>query len=493
MPALPYGEAPRLPRLPEHAPLCRITGRFRPPVRPTVPAVKDASQVRNPIDAFVEDELEKRKLAALPEADRRTLLRRVYLDLIGVPPTLEESNRFLADRSPKAYEAAVDRLLEDKRYGERWGRHWMDVWRYSDWYGWRKGNDVRNSHRFMWRWRDWIIESLNSDKGYDRMILEMLAADEIAPTDTNALRATGFLARNYAKYDRNGWMQDAVDHTSLAFLGITAKCARCHDHKYDPLSQEEYYRLRSFFEPYEVRVDRVPGEVDTDKDGLSRIYDAELQRPTYLFIRGDIQMPDTDRKNISFVATDLEIQITTSAKDGSAVGDAYSVTVGAKKLQDILRALPEQAQVTLEAGENRLQAKAGKSRFNLQTLPAEDFPRFPESKEPQARITLQQRELKHLLSMVQYAMAQQDIRYYLNGLLLLMEDNCLRVVATDGHRLAFAFMMLETHQEKNEVILPRKVVLEIARLLADSEEPVVVEILQNRFVLPFQMWSSCPK
>jgi hypothetical protein len=144
-------------------------------------------------------------------------------------------------------------------------------------------------------------------------------------------------------------------------------------------------------------------------------------------------------ENISFVATDLEIQITTSTKDGSAVGDAYSVTVGAKKLQDILRALPEQAQVTLEAGENRLQAKAGKSRFNLQTLPAEDFPRFPESKEPQARITLQQRELKHLLSMVQYAMAQQDIRYYLNGLLLLMEDNCLRVVATDGHPVSNKF------------------------------------------------------
>ena len=275
------------PPLPDH-------WSFRAPVRPAIPVAKDVPWVRNPIDAFVAAELGKRKLAALPEADRRTLLRRAYLDLIGVPPTLEESNRFLADASPKAYEAAVDRLLEDKRYGERWGRHWMDVWRYSDWYGWRKGNDVRNSHRFMWRWRDWIIESLNGDKGYDQMIVEMLAADEIAPTDANSLRATGFLARNFAKYDRNGWMQDAVDHTSLAFLGITAKCARCHDHKYDPLSQEEYYRLRSFFEPYEVRIDRVQGETDTDKDGLSRIYDAELERPTYLLIRGDIQAPDKD-------------------------------------------------------------------------------------------------------------------------------------------------------------------------------------------------------
>lgn len=287
-----YGEAAKVATatepLPDH-------WSFRVPVKLPVPVIKGTGWVRNPIDTFVAAELEKRKLVAVPEADRRTLLRRAYLDLIGVPPTLEEMNRFLADSSPKAYEAVIDRLLEDKRYGERWGRHWMDVWRYSDWYGWRKGNDVRNSHKFLWRWRDWIVESLNNDKGYDRMILEMLAADELAPTDTNALRATGFLARNYAKYDRNGWMQDAVDHTSLAFLGITAKCARCHDHKYDPLSQEEYYRLRSFFEPYEVRVDKVPGEVDTDKDGLSRIYDAELERPTYLLIRGDIQMPDKDR------------------------------------------------------------------------------------------------------------------------------------------------------------------------------------------------------
>ncbi len=268
---------------------------FRVPKRSAVPVVRNTKWVRNPIDAFVTAEHERRKLVTSPEADKRTLLRRVSLDLIGVPPTRDEINRFLEDPSPKAYEAAVDRLLNDQRCGERWGRHWMDVWRYSDWYGWRKGNDVRNSHKFMWRWRDWIIESLNKDKGYDRMIQEMIAADEIAPNDTDVLRATGFLARNYSKYDRNGWMQDAVDHTALALLGVTVKCARCHDHKYDPISQEEYYRFRAFFEPYEVRVDRVPGEVDTDKDGLSRIYDAEADRPTYLFVRGDIQLPDKEK------------------------------------------------------------------------------------------------------------------------------------------------------------------------------------------------------
>ncbi|MBA4143426.1 MAG: DNA polymerase III subunit beta [Nitrosospira sp.] len=188
---------------------------------------------------------------------------------------------------------------------------------------------------------------------------------------------------------------------------------------------------------------------------------------------------------ISFIATDLEIQITTSAPDGTIPDEDFSVTVSAKKLQDILRALPDQAQVVLEAEENRLHAKAGKSRFNLQTLPAEDFPRFSEGTEPLAKITVQQKELKRLLSMVQYAMAQQDIRYYLNGLLLLMEDDCLKVVATDGHRLAFALMMLEAPQEKKEAILPRKVVLELAKQLTDSEEPVTIEILQNQVRFTF--------
>ncbi len=276
------------PPLPDH-------WSFKKPQRPAVPVAANSKWVRNPIDAFVATERNSRKLTPVEQADPRTLLRRLYLDLVGVPPTVDELNRFLADKSPTAYDAVVDRLLADPRYGERWGRHWMDVWRYSDWYGWRKGNDVRNSARFMWRWRDWIVESLNEDKGYDRMILEMLAADEIAPEDPKTLRATGFLARNYAKYDRDGWMQDAVDHTALGMLGVTVKCARCHDHKYDPIQQEEYYRLRAVFEPYDVRVDRVPKEVDVDKDGLARVYDADVQRPTHLYIRGDIQQPDKEQ------------------------------------------------------------------------------------------------------------------------------------------------------------------------------------------------------
>jgi len=263
---------------------------FQPPVRPDIPTSKAA----NPIDAFLAVEHQKRNLQPVPEADKRTLARRLYLDLIGVPPTREELQAFLADASPTAYESLTDRLLADPRYGERWGRHWMDIWRYSDWYGWRRGNDVRNSAKFLWRWRDWIVESLNADRGYDRMIVEMLAGDEIAPGDPDTLRATGYLARSFSKYDRHGWLQDAVDHTALAFMGVTLKCARCHDHKYDPFTQEEYFQFRAFFEPYEVRADRVPGQTDTDRDGISRVFDANPEAKTQLLIRGDIQNPDPE-------------------------------------------------------------------------------------------------------------------------------------------------------------------------------------------------------
>jgi mono/diheme cytochrome c family protein len=278
---------------------------FRAPVRPAVPEIKNSAWVRNPIDAFVAAKHEERKLKPLPSADKRMLLRRVSLDLTGLPPTQEEMRAFLGDRSPDAYEKVVDRLLASPRYGERWGRHWMDIWRYSDWYGF--GSQIRNSQHHIWHWRDWIIESLNRDKGYDRMILEMLAADEIAPKDLDTVRATGYLARNWYRFNRNVWLQDTVEHTAAGFLAITLKCARCHDHKYDPIAQEEYYRFRAFFEPYDVRLDRAPGEADLAKDGIPRVYDAEPREATtkdpflpgifaetYRFIRGDERSPDKE-------------------------------------------------------------------------------------------------------------------------------------------------------------------------------------------------------
>ncbi|HJN10222.1 MAG TPA: DUF1553 domain-containing protein [Pirellulaceae bacterium] len=266
---------------------------YRKPVRANVPQVKNVRWVRNPIDAFLAAGHEQLGLVPVPRTDSSTLLRRVYLDLIGLPPTRQQLQAFLADESKDAYDKVVRDLLESPRYGERWGRHWMDIWRYSDWSGYR--NEVRNSQRHIWRWRDWIIQSLNEDKPYDRMIIEMLAGDEIAPTDPDTLRATGFLARNWFLFNRDTWIDTTIEHTSKAFLGLTMNCTKCHDHKYDPIAQIDYYRMRAFFEPHHVRVDALPGETNLDKNGLSRIFDAYPEAPTYLYVRGNAAHPDKSR------------------------------------------------------------------------------------------------------------------------------------------------------------------------------------------------------
>jgi hypothetical protein len=263
---------------------------YKAPVRGEAPSVQNTAWVSNPVDAFLAAQYELHGLKPVLPADKATLLRRVYFDLVGLPPTFEELNAFLADESPDSYDKVVERLLASPQYGERWGRHWMDVWRYSDWAGYQE--EIRDSMRHIWRWRDWIVESLNADKGYDRMVQEMLAGDELAPTDPNTLRATGFLARNWHKFNRNTWLEGTIEHTAKAFLGVTMNCCRCHDHKFDPISQSEYYEFRAIFEPHDVRTDRVPGQPDLLKDGVPRVCDMKPDAPTYLFERGLEIRPD---------------------------------------------------------------------------------------------------------------------------------------------------------------------------------------------------------
>lgn len=263
---------------------------FRAPVRPSVPEVASPEWQRNPIDAFLAKTHADHGLTPQRRADKRLWLRRVSLDLVGLPPTQAELDAFAADESSDAYDRVVNRLLESPQYGERWGRHWMDVWRYSDWWG--LGAEVRNSQKHIWHWRDWIVESLNADKGYDQMLREMLAADELYPDDLARLRAGGFLARQYFKFNRTTWLDGVVEHTSKAMLGLTANCAKCHDHKYDPISHVEYYQLRAIFEPYQLRTDAVAGELDHEKDGIPRPFDCNLDAETFLHIRGDDRNPD---------------------------------------------------------------------------------------------------------------------------------------------------------------------------------------------------------
>ena len=182
---------------------------------------------------------------------------------------------------------------------------------------------------------------------------------------------------------------------------------------------------------------------------------------------------------LTWLATDIEIQIRTHTA-GAAGADKTAVTVGARKLQDILRSLPDSAEVSLELSEKRMQVKAGKSRFNLQTLPAEDYPRMSQAESEQVRLQLTQKQFKRLIGLVQYAMAQQDIRYYLNGLLLVVTGNEVRVVATDGHRLAYASEQIEEAQPRTEVILPRKTILELSRLLSDNDDVLDIRLSPNQ-------------
>jgi hypothetical protein len=217
------------------------------------PPVKNEAWVRTAVDRFVLAALEAAKLAPSPEADRRTLVRRATFDLTGLPPTPEEVKAFVDDPAPDAYEQLVDRLLASPRYGERWARHWMDVIRYADSNGFER--DEFQSQ--IWRYRDYLIRSFNADKPFGRFIAEQLSGDEVRPGDPDALIATGYL--RLGPYDstgsifmedaknRNELMTDLANTTSSAFLGLTMACANCHDHKYDPISQADHFRLRAFF------------------------------------------------------------------------------------------------------------------------------------------------------------------------------------------------------------------------------------------------------
>src|SRR5262245_27484159 len=229
---------------------------WKTPVRPAVPVVR--APAANPIDAFICAKLDAAGLAPVPPATREHLLRRVTYDLTGLPPTPAEIDAFVADPSANAWEKVIDRLLASPRYGERWGRHWLDLARYAD----TNGYEFDEPRPDAWRYRDYIIRSFNADKPFDRFAIEQLAGDEAFPGDHDALIATGFNLLGPDMTDasdqaqrRLNTLNDMTDTTGLAFLGLTIACARCHDHKFEPIPQADYYRLQAFFAPAAFRRD----------------------------------------------------------------------------------------------------------------------------------------------------------------------------------------------------------------------------------------------
>lgn len=255
------------------------------PRRPALPAVRNPAWVRNPIDRFLLARLEQERLSPSPEADRRTLLRRLSLDLIGLPPTPEEISVFLNDKSPHAYQRQVERLLASPHYGERWARVWLDAARYADSDGFEK-----DKQRWVWFYRDWVIQALNDDLPYDRFIIEQIAGD-LLPNATQANRvATGFL-RNSMINEEGGVDPeqfrveatfDRMEAIGKAVLGVTIQCAQCHNHKFDPVSQEDYYRLFAFlndsheanetvYTPMDLQSrERILSQIDELEDELRR-------------------------------------------------------------------------------------------------------------------------------------------------------------------------------------------------------------------------------
>jgi hypothetical protein len=231
---------------------------FVPPRRSDVPRVKETSWLRNPIDAFILARLEEGRLPHAPEADRATVLRRLSFDLTGLPPTPDEASAFLADGSPLAYERVVDRLLMSPHYGERWGQHWLDLARFAE----TDGFEFDQARPDAWRYRDWVVQALNRDLSYQAFVRLQLAGDEVRPGDPAAFVATGFnrcypdmVDLNDQGLRRQNALNDITETTGLIFLGLTIGCARCHDHKFDPIRQTDFYALQAFFTPARFRDD----------------------------------------------------------------------------------------------------------------------------------------------------------------------------------------------------------------------------------------------
>jgi hypothetical protein len=258
---------------------------YVPPKKAALPAVRDRAWARSPIDHFVLARLEAEQLKPAPRASRETLLRRATLDLIGLPPTPAEIEAFSADKSPDALAKVIDRLLASPHYGERYGRHWLDVARYADSGGFE--TDLFFGH--AWRYRDYVIRAFNADKPFDRFIKEQIAGDELFPGNEEARIATGLyttgpvlqeagMVAGKLEYDQN---TDFADTTGSAFLGLTVGCARCHDHKYDPISQKEYYSLQAIFAASDQFDFAADGTKIRDRAALKRTdveFDAEVAR-----------------------------------------------------------------------------------------------------------------------------------------------------------------------------------------------------------------------
>ena len=259
---------------------------FKPVVKPSIPEVKETNWVQTPVDSFIVAKLEANGMKPSPLADKRTLIRRATFDLIGIAPTLQEVQDFLDDKSPDAFAKVVDRLLASPHYGERWGRFWLDTARYSDTKGDVKIQKEDFRYPYAWTYRDYVVKAFNDDKPYNRFITEQICADKLPPApDHSTLAAMGFLTVG-ARFDdnMNDIINDRIDVVTKGFLGLTVTCARCHDHKFDPIPTKDYYSLRGIFASCaEPREEPAIGKIDfTSPAYMDFVQKLQAHEPTQL-------------------------------------------------------------------------------------------------------------------------------------------------------------------------------------------------------------------
>ena len=367
---------------------------FQPIVRPPVPAVQNRDRLRTPIDAFLLARLEEKGFAFSQDASRETLLRRVCLDLIGLPPTPEQAEAFLADKTPAAYEQIVNDLLASPHYGERWGRHWLDVAGYADSEGYTIEDVIRPwAHKY----RDYVIRSFNSDKPFDQFIREQLAGDEmitsplnnLTEADAELLAATGFLRMapdgtsgrvDDANLARNDVMAETIKIVSSSLMGLTLGCAQCHDHRYDPLPQTDYYHFRAVFEPaldwknwknpHQRRV-----SLYTDED---RAKAAEIEEQAKA-----IEAERTTKQN-EFIEATFEAELAKLPDEIQEAARAARETAEAERTEEQKQLLKEHPSLNVTAGSlylydrkaaDELKAMAEKAAAVRATKPPEEFVR----------------------------------------------------------------------------------------------------------------------
>lgn len=366
---------------------------YQQPIKRDPPSVQQSAWVKNPIDSFVLGKLEKERIGPAPRAAKRTLARRVYLDLVGVPPTAEELSDFVRDESSDAYEKLIDKLLADKRYGERWGRHWLDLARYGETSGLEGDGAIGN----VWRYRDWVIEAFNSNMPYDRFVIQQLAGgDEHSKTrnnyqpDVQGLIPTAFL--RLAPWDRSNlvaaevrqnYLAEVTGATASVFLGFTVGCARCHDHKYDPIPQKDFYRLQAFFNavqaggavdvPYKDKALKTQAESEIQK-GEEELKNGAATREFEQFKKDLLQKLIAGKAQQAlgktYTALDLRLEL---KLDKQRIFSSAEQAKHARLLEDSNRTGDAEEKKALDAYENQLLTKLQAAYASTSIDPAERF------------------------------------------------------------------------------------------------------------------------